>query len=234
MFAIYKREMRAYLTSVIGYAFIALFLAVSGALFVYTTLYSMTANVSNYFTYMLVFFVVLLPLLTMKSFSEERKLRTEQLLMTAPVSIFGMVMAKYLAAMTMFAGCTLIASLSFAILYRYAVVKTAMLFGSLLAILLVGAAFMAIGVFASALTENQLTAAIGTVGIILFFFVVSLLNAVIPVYWIRFVLSGLSIFSRFGNFTQGVFDFAALLYYLSIAAVFLFLTMRVYDRRRYR
>jgi ABC-2 type transport system permease protein len=234
MFAIYKREMRAYLTSVIGYAFIALFLAVSGALFVYTTLYSMTANVSNYFTYMLVFFVVLLPLLTMKSFSEERKLRTEQLLMTAPVSIFGMVMAKYLAAMTIFAGCTLIASLSFAILYRYAVVKTAMLFGSLLAILLVGAAFIAIGVFVSALTENQLTAAIGTVGIILFFFVVSLLNAVIPVYWIRFVLSGLSIFSRFGNFTQGVFDFAALLYYLSIAAVFLFLTMRVYDRRRYR
>ncbi len=234
MLAIYKREMRAYLTSVIGYAFIALFFAVSGALFVYTTLYSMTANVSNYFTFMLVFFVVLLPLLTMKSFSEEKKQRTEQLLMTAPVSIFGMVMAKYLAAMTMFASCMVVCSLSFTILYHYAVVKTAMLLGNLLGILLVGSSLLAIGLFVSALTENQLTAAVGTVGMILGFFVINLLNSVIPVYWVRFILSALSIFGRFQNFTQGVFDFAALFYYLSVAAVFLFLTMRIYDRRRYR
>ena len=234
MLAIYKREMRAYLTSVIGYAFIALFFAVSGALFVYTTLYSMTANVSNYFTFMLVFLVVLLPLLTMKSFSEEKKQRTEQLLMTAPVSIFGMVMAKYLAALTVFASCMVVCSLSFTVLYHYAVVKTAMLLGNLLGVLLVGSAMLAIGLFVSALTENQLTAAVGTVGVILLFFVINLLNAVIPVYWIRFVLSALSIFGRFQNFTQGVFDFAALLYYLSVAAVFLFLTMRIYDRRRYR
>ena len=64
--------------------------------------------------------------------------------------------------------------------------------------------------------------------------VVSALNRFIPVYWIRFVLSGVSIFSRFGNFTQGAFDFSALLYYLSVMVVFLLLTGRVYDRRRYR
>ena len=71
-------------------------------------------------------------------------------------------------------------------------------------------------------------------GIILLFFVVSALNSFIPVYWIRFVLSGISIFSRFSNFTQGAFDFSALLYYLSVMVVFLLLTGRVYDRRRYR
>lgn len=234
MLAIYKRELKAYMTSVIGYAFIALFLAVSGAIFVYTTMYSMTANSSSYFTLMMIFFVVLLPLLTMKSFSEERKQRTEQLLMTAPVSIFGMVMAKYLAALTIFSASMLAAVLPFAILYRYAVVKTAVLLGNLIAILLVGAAILAIGVFVSALTENQLTAAVGTVGLVLLFFVISLLNAVIPVYFVRFILSGVSIFSRYQNFTQGVFDFAALFYYLSVAAVFLFLTMRIFDRRRYR
>jgi ABC-2 type transport system permease protein len=222
------------MTSVIGYAFIALFLAVSGALFVYTTMYSMTANSSSYFTLMMIFFVVLLPLLTMKSFSEERKLRTEQLLMTSPVSIFGMVMAKYLAALTIFASSMVVAVLPFAILYRYAAVKTAVLLGNLVAILLVGAAILAIGVFVSALTENQLTAAVGTVGLVLLFFVISLLNTVVPVYFIRFILSGVSIFSRYQNFTQGVFDFAALFYYLSVAAVFLFLTMRIFDRRRYR
>ena len=109
-----------------------------------------------------------------------------------------------------------------------------MVFGNLIAILLVGGAFIAIGLFVSALTENQLAAAIGTVGIILLFFVVSALNQFIPVYWIRFILSGVSIFSRFGNFAQGAFDFSALLYYLSVTFVFLLLTVRVYDRRRYR
>ena len=234
MLAIYKRELKAYLTSVIGYAFIALFLAVSGAVFVYTTMYSMTANSSSYFTLMMIFFVVLLPLLTMKSFSEEKKLRTEQLLMTAPISIFGMVMAKYLAALTIFSASMAVAVMPFAILYYYAAVKTAVLLGSFVAILLVGAAILAIGVFVSALTENQLTAAVGTVGLVLLFFVISLLNSVIPVYFIRFILSGVSIFSRYQNFTQGVFDFAALFYYISVAAVFLFLTMRIFDRRRYR
>ena len=234
MLAIYKRELKAYMTSVIGYAFIALFLAVSGALFVYTTMYSMTANSSSYFTMMMLFFVVLLPLLTMKSFSEEKKLRTEQLLMTAPISIFGMVMAKYLAALTVFSASMVAAVLPFGILYRYAAVKTAVLLGNLVAILLVGGAILAIGIFVSALTENQLTASVGTVGLVLVFFVISLLNTVIPVYFIRFILSGVSIFARYQNFTQGVFDFAALFYYLSVAAVFLFLTMRIFDRRRYR
>ncbi|MBO6020535.1 MAG: ABC transporter [Clostridia bacterium] len=234
MLASYKRELHAYLTSAIGYAFIALFFAVSGGVFVYTTLYSGTASPGNYYSYMLIFFVLLLPILPMKSFSEERKLRTEQLLMTAPVSIVSMVTAKFLAAMTIFVSCMALCSCSFILLARYATVRAAMVFGNLIAILLVGGAFIAIGLFVSALTENQLAAAIGTVGIILLFFAVSALNSFIPVYWIRFVLSGVSIFSRFGNFTQGAFDFSALLYYLSVMFVFLLLTGRVYDRRRYR
>ena len=234
MLAIYKREIQSYLTSAIGYAFIALFFAVSGGVFVYTTLYAGTANPSNYFSYMLVFFVLLLPILTMKSFSEERKLRTEQLILTAPVSLSGMVAAKFLAAMTIFTSCMALSSCAFLLLVKFAQVKTAMVFGNLIAILLVGGAFIAIGLFVSALTENQLAAAIGTVGIILLFFVVSALNQFIPVYWIRFILSGVSIFSRFGNFSQGAFDFSALLYYLSVTFVFLLLTVRIYDRRRYR
>ena len=234
MLAIYKREIQSYLTSAIGYAFIALFFAVSGGVFVYTTLYAGTSNPSNYFSYMLVFFVLLLPILTMKSFSEERKLRTEQLILTAPVSLSAMVAAKFLAAMTIFTSCMAVSSCAFLLLVKFAQVKTAMVFGNLIAILLVGGAFIAIGLFVSALTENQLAAAIGTVGIILLFFVVSALNQFIPVYWIRFILSGVSIFSRFSNFAQGAFDFSALLYYLSVTFVFLLLTVRVYDRRRYR
>ena len=234
MLAIYKREIRAYLTSPIGYVFIAIFLAVSGAAFAFTTLYAMSADSTQYFTYMLMFFVILLPLLTMKSFSEERKLRTEQLLLTAPVSITSMVMGKFLASFTVFGVCMVVSTASFGILYQYAPVKTAVVLGSLLAMLLVGMAFISIGIFISALTENQLAAAVGTIGVILAFMAASVLNGLIPVYWIRFLLSTVSVFSRFQNFTQGVLDLAALFYYLSVTFVFLFLTVRVYDRRRYR
>jgi ABC-2 type transport system permease protein len=233
MFAIYKRELAAYFNTPIGYIFCAVFLALSGAAFSYTTLFSMKADVTSYFTYLLVMQVVLIPLLTMKLFSEERKQRTEQLLLTAPVSLYGMVGGKFLAAYTLFAGCTLVSFCSFFILYLYADIKSAVLFGNLVAILLLGMTFVAIGIFVSALTENQLAAAIGTVGILLVLMLISLLNAVIPVYWIRFVLSSISVFARFQNFTQGVFDISALFYYLSISAAFLFLTVRVFDKRRW-
>lgn len=233
MLSIYKRELASYFTTPIGYIFCAVFLALSGAVFSYTTLFSMKADVTTYFTYMLVLLIVLVPLLTMKLFSEERKQRTEQLLLTAPVSLYGMVGGKFLAAYTLFAGCTLLSFCSFFLLYLYADVKSAVLFGNLLALLLLGMAFVAIGLFVSALTENQLAAAVGTVAILLALMLVSLLNSIIPVYWIRFVLSSISVFARYQNFTQGVFDIAAILYYLSMTAVFLFLTVRVFDRRRW-
>ena len=233
MLSIYKRELASYFTTPIGYIFCAVFLALSGAVFSYTTLFSMKADVTTYFTYMLVMLLVLIPLLTMKLFSEERKQKTEQLLLTAPVSLYGMVAGKFLAAYTLFAGCTLLSFCSFFLLYLYADVKSAVLFGNLLAILLLGMAFVAIGLFVSALTENQLAAAVGTVAILLALMLISLLNSIIPVYWIRFVLSSISVFARYQNFTQGVFDIAAILYYLTMTAVFLFLTVRVFDKRRW-
>ena len=76
MLAVYKKEMRSYFTSVIGYVFLVLFLTLAGAVLCYTTLYSMSADVTNYFTIMLLISGIMLPLLTMKSFSEDRKLKT--------------------------------------------------------------------------------------------------------------------------------------------------------------
>ena len=234
MLAIFKKEMRSYFTGAIGYAFLVIFLAVGAALFCLTTLFAMTADVSTYFVYMMVFSGVMLPLLTMKSFSEERKIKTEQLVLTSPVSLVSMVMGKFLAAFTVFAGATLVSSFSFVVLYRYASVKTAMLLGNLVALLLVGMTFISIGMFVSSLTENQLAAAVGTIGIILAFLGVGVLTSLVPSnYAIRFVLDSLSVFSRFQSFTNGYFDFSSVLFYLSVSAIFLYLTVRVYDRRRH-
>jgi ABC-2 type transport system permease protein len=234
MLAIYKREMRSYFTGVIGYVFLVLFLAIGGAMFCLTTLFSMSANVTTFFTYMLIFSAVILPLLTMKSFSDERKGKTEQLLLTAPISITGMVFGKFLAALTMFGGALLINSLYFLILYLYADVKTAVLIGNVVAILLVGMTFISIGIFVSSLTENQLTAAVGTMAIILLFLAIGIINTFLPsAYWLRYVFNCISIFSRFQAFTNGYFDLSSLLYYLSVTVVFVYLTIRVYDRRRF-
>ena len=234
MLAIYKREMKAYFISPLGYVFLGVYLLISGAVFCFTTLYQMTSELTEYFATMLFCFTVLLPLLTMKLFSEEKKQRTEQLLLTAPVCVFSIVFAKFLAAYTMFAAATVFSGLYFVFLSFFGNVQAGLLFGNLLAILLIGMAFIAVGVFVSAITETQLSSAILTIGILLGFMMISYLSSYIPVEWVRFVLSSLSVFYRYQNFAHGIFDIASLIYYLSITALFLVLTMRSVDRRRWR
>ncbi len=234
MGAIFKRELRSYFTGAIGYVFLVLYLMAGGAVFCFTTLFSMSADVSNFFICMLIFSAVALPLLTMKSFSEERKIKTEQLILTSPVSITSMVFAKFFAAYVMFASAMFLTSLYFLFLIPYATVKLGLLFGNLLALLLVGMVFISIGLYVSSLTENQLAAAVGTIAIILAFLLVGLVSSLLPSsYWLRFVFDFFSIFTRFQGFTNGYFDIASLVYYLSISAIFLYMTVRVYDRRRY-
>ena len=234
MLAIFKREMRSYFTGIIGYAFLVIYLVAAGVLFSYTTLFAMSANVTTYFTLMLIFAAVILPILTMKSFSEERKTKTEQLILTAPVSIPGMVVGKFLASYAMFAGATLFTSLYFLLLTPYAPLKVWTLVGNIVALLLVGMVFIAIGLFVSSLTENQLAAAIGTIAIIAAFLFIGVLSSLFPSsHWFRmYVLNFISVLARFQGFSNGYFDIASFVYYLSISGIFLYLTIRVYDRRR--
>ena len=234
MLAIYKREMKAYFITPLGYVFLGVFLLVSGAVFCFSTFYEMTSDLTEYFSTMLFCFIILLPLLTMKLFTEEKKARTEQLLLTSPVSVFSVVFAKFLAAYTMFAGASVFSGLYFIFLSFFGNVQVGLLFGNIFAILLIGMAFIAVGVFVSAITESQLSSAILTIGILLGFVMISMLADYIPVEWLRFGISSLSVFYRYQNFAHGIFDIAALVYYLSITALFLALTVRSVDRRRWR
>ncbi len=235
MLAIYKREMLAYFTSPVGYVFMAMFLAVNAFLFAFCTLLMGTgSSVSSYFQFVMWAFIVLVPMLTMKMFSEERRARTEQLLLTAPISLMGMVAGKFFAAYTMFSGTFVLGSIiNFSLLYKYGTPNTATLISSAVGILLIGAAFIAIGIFVSALTENQIVAAVGTIGIILFMLVIGFLSSFIDVYAIRVALTWISVFSRYSNFAYGILDIASLLYYFSICFIFMFLTVRVYEKRRW-
>ncbi len=233
MLAIYKKEMRTYFTTPLGYVFIAVFLAVSGFVFAFSTFQTQTSDVSGYFQLMIFGYIVIIPLLTMRSFAEERRTRTEQLLMTSPVTIPAMVFAKFLAAFTMFAGTVLLSCVYYLPLFGYGEPNVGRAVGCLIAMLLLGMCFIAVGIFVSTLTESTVTASIGTMTILLVFVVAAIFNNLIDSYVIRSVLSWISVYSRYVNFTYGIFDIAAAVYYVSITAVFLFLAVWVYERRRY-
>ncbi|MBQ7226745.1 MAG: ABC transporter permease [Clostridia bacterium] len=240
MLAIFKREMRAYFTTSIGYIFLASALVISAVIFSVTTVLDSppTADTSLYFSGLIFVLMIFLPILTMKSFSEEKKTKTEQLLLTSPVSTTQMVLGKFFSSFVMLA-IFLALSLIFIIPLTFFVPEEnsgpngALVMGNIIALLLVGMSFIAIGIFVSSLTENQFAAIVITIVTILLFFVISLFNSFISVYAIRVVLDWLSIFSRYTAFTYGVFDISALFYYISLTGVFIFLTVRVFESRKY-
>ena len=247
MFAIYKKELRSYFINPVGYIFVGVFLAFCAVACGYSTMLAGSYDTSTYFTLMIFSLVILIPLLTMRLFAEERKMRTEQLLLTSPVTLTGMVLGKFFAAFTLFVSCTLVSCINFIPLYVMAAKErgmqsyssvhigplTSAIIGSIIGIILIGAAFIAIGTLISALTENQLASAIISISVILFFVVIGLFSSLIDFYPLRAALNWLSVLGRFGNFSVGVFDYSALLYYVSIAFIFIFLTVRVYEKRRW-
>ncbi len=247
MFAIYKKELKGYFITPVGYVYAGVFLAAAALFCCLTTLKQASYETSSYFQYMIFSFIVVIPLLTMRAFSEERKTRTEQLLLTAPVSITGMVLGKYFAALTLFVSTIIVSCINLFPLFSYAIVEQSQatdstlhvgpeggrIIGCLIGVILIGAACIAVGMFISSLTENQLSAAVITVAAIAFMLLIGIFNDLIRATPVRVVFNWVSMFSRFERFAYGLFDFSALLYYASFAFVFLFLTVRIYEKRRW-
>ena len=235
MLAIFKREMRSYFTSPVGYMFCAIFFAVSGFLFMLNTVQAgESSNYAGYFSIILFLFIVIIPLLTMKLVSEETKMKTDQLLMTAPITLADIVFGKFMAALTMFGGSFIVSSAIYYIpLAMYGKPNLSLYIGCVVGVFLVGSAFISIGIFISSLTENQFISAFGTIAAIIFLLFVSSLNSYINNEAVRNFLSGLSITSRYSYFSYGLFSYDSLIYFISLSAVFLFLTIRVFEKRRW-
>lgn len=255
MFAIYRKEMRSYFINPIGYVYLGIFLVFSALLCCYTTLVSGSYDTSSYFTYLIFTLIILIPLLTMRLFAEERKMRTEQLLLTSPITLTGMVLGKYFAALTIYVSGVLLSCINFIPLFiigaaerggeSYSSVHIGpiggQIVGSVVAVILLGAALIAIGTLISSLTENQLSAAVITIGVIAALLLLNVFNVLtdsngqplIGSYAVRFVIDWVCLLSRFTSFSNGIFDYAALLYYLSLSFIFIFLTIRVYEKRRW-
>ena len=286
MIAVLKHELRSAFNTLTIYLFCAALLCFVG---VGAMIYNIQASVAN-FEYVLSFvaigLVVIIPVLTMKSFAEERKQKTDQLLYSLPLTTWQIVGGKYLSLVAMFALPMVIICIYPFIFSKYGEVYLPAAYGSLLAFFIMGAALIAVGMFISSLTDNQGFAA--GISIVLFLFnyysvslaeqvsstsygagialcvlavligfVVKALTknelialgvggglcaATLIAYFINpdnfegllpDIMQKLSLFDRFGNFVNGVFDLTALVFYFTVIALGLFLTVQSLEKRRY-
>lgn len=233
MSAIFRRELGAFFTSGIAYVFLAVFYLLAGLFFYMYTLSSSTTDMSGMFSMLFAVIIFLIPILTMKSFSEEKKQKTEQGLLTAPVGLGGIVLGKYFATILMYIFGVSIVLIYALIISYFGSIDWGILFSNYLALILLGAAFIAIGMFISSLTENQVVAAVGGICSLLFLCLVDILTNYISIDFITDFLNSISFYNKYYEFTCGIFNLSSVLFYISTAVIFNFLTVRVFEKRRW-
>lgn len=235
MTAIYKRELKACFNSFIGWLFLAVVLFLTG---LYTTVYNLGQG-SAYLSYTLqssmIIFIVAIPVLTMRILAEERKNKTDQMILTAPVSIWKIVLGKYLALETVFAIPCLILCLYPLLFSRYGNVPYGENYVALLGFFLYGSVAVAIGVFVSSLTESQVIAAVFSVVFVFAGYVMSgICNMISPGgNLLTKILSAYDLSSPFVDLLNGNLKITAVVYYLSLIFLFLFFTTQSIQKRRY-
>ncbi|NLK70785.1 MAG: ABC transporter [Clostridiales bacterium] len=233
MGAIFRREIGAYFNSSIAYVFLAVFFVYSGFSFWATSLLASTADMTGVFTVVFLALIFLIPILTMRLFSEEKKQKTEQCLLTAPISLGAMVCGKYFAALALYTIGISIFFVYALILSYFGAVAWGMVLSNFLALFLVGAAFVSVGTFISALTENQVVAAVTGVITLMLLWLFDSAATLVNIEFIAKLLMSLSFYSRYAEFTSGLFNLSSVLFYVSTVVIFLFLTVRVYEKRRW-
>jgi len=287
MTAIYKKEMRAYFTHMMGYVFLAFMLLVIGIFFVFANVWSGSANFHFVLANTTTFFFILIPTLTMRLFSEEARQKTDQLIFTSPLSVVQIVLGKFFAAVSLFLIAVGISVIMPLLLNVHAELPVSQIVGTYIGFIFIGIACIAVGVFVSVLTENQIIAAVITVGAILVMFVMDNIAMIMPTstfaslifvlllvvlvvgIWynatrnivatvlvaaIAITIAGglylinnmiydgiivrsllwFSAFVRFGNFTRGVLNLSDIVYYISFSALFVYITINVIEKRRWR
>ncbi len=233
MGAIFRRELLAYFTTPIGYIFLAIFYAGSGLFFNMTSLSSGSADLAYTFTLLIYVLLVVIPILTMRTLSEEKNQKTDQCLLTAPVSLGGLVLGKFLAALVIFSLAVFITVIYAVVVSAFADPDWLVVVGNIVGFMLLGSAFISIGIFVSSLTENQVVSAIISFAAMLLCYLLSSIAQLIPVEWLSKVVSNLSFVDRYTGFTYGLFDLSNALFFVSVTAVFLYLTVRVLEKRRW-
>lgn len=235
MIAIYKKEVRAFFHSFIGWLFLAVNLFMLG---LYFTVYNMLSGYPNiaYVLQSVVFlFMILIPVLTMRSLSEERKLKTDQLILTAPVSIGKIVLGKYLALLSVFSVPVILVGILPVILSCFGAFQLGSSYTALCGYFLYGALGLAIGLFISSLTESIVISAVFTFIVLFLGYLMSAICSLISQTGnvVTKLLSAFDMIGRFDEMLSGNFYIPSVVYYLSGTVLFLFCTVQSVRKRRY-
>ena len=286
MIAVFKKEFKGFFISPIGFIFAGLFLLLSGFIFALSNLLPRNPSYTQMLSFITSTFILIVPMLTMRLFSEEMKQRTDILLLTSPLRLSAIVLGKYLAAVVLFMLTTLVTCLYPVIMGIFGRIAVWEIVGGYIGFMLMGASFISIGLLISALTENQFTAAVITLAALLFILVLDWIQQGLPkdmtagiifsailaagivlflylttrniyvtaaagvvavgvivlVYlldktlydgFIVRVLEWFSLMKRFESFNLGVLRIGPIVYYISFSAAFVFLTIRVIEKRRW-
>ena len=232
MRAIFKREFKSYFTSPMGYIILAIMLFFLGQSF-FSIMLADYGNLSYVFVLVNTYTMLIPPLITMRLFSEEKKQKSDQLLFTSPVSFFKIVMGKLLAAFSLFSLCYAITIVFQLIIATLTEVNLLMYLNSVFGTLLIGFALLSIGIFISSLTESQIIAAILGIITSLGIMMIDYLGSIFDISIITTICNYLSFVTRYNTFLSGILDFSNVIFFLSVAALFIFLTTRTLEKKRW-
>ncbi len=233
MTAVLKRELKAYFYSPIGYVCVGMMMLLYGFYFYQVMLLGSSSNIASVYGAMFIWGMMFIPIITMRSFSEETKNKTDQALLTAPVGVTSIVIGKFLAGFIVYAIATVGSLVPAIIIGIFSSPSWPLIFGNFLGTLLYGAAMVSIGVFLSSLTQSQVVAAVATYGVTIFLLMVDQFSSNISNAVVQKIIQWISFNSRYTPFTKGMLDVSSMVFFLSVIAVFVFLTARKLESRRW-
>ncbi len=232
MIGIMKKELAQYFRTMTGYVFTAVFAAVSGVCFLLVNIVPGSGDIKDYYSAVSPILLFLMPILTMRLFSEEKKQHTDELLLTSPLKITHIILGKYLATvLVLLAGgiLILINSAILAFLGGFAMMDTLSNFAGLV---LMEGAFLAIGLFVSVLTDSQVIAAVVTYSVLLLLYAAQSLEKLVPWSAAKKILSFISLTKHYEYFTYGIFNMESVFFFLSVIALFLFFSVYALESKR--
>ena len=232
MTAVFKKEFSQLFHSMIGYVCLAVFAVITGYYFFTLNLLKASADVRAYFYSVATVMMLILPMLTMRSFSEEKKMHTDQLLIASPISSSSVVMGKALAAACFFLISLLPCALHILWLSALGGADGRLILCCVLGLLLTAAAFLSIGLYLSAITENQVIACVVTYGALLLLWLIGYAGGYISVEWVKGLLNSISLLNRYSRFAMGILTLSDVVYALALCGFFLFLCVHAFEKRR--
>lgn len=235
MSAIFKREFKSFFITPLGYVVMAIMMLFHGLAFTQMYAYG-NPDIGYVFgsTFSFVAIYVLIPILTMRTMSDDRRQKTDQVLLTSPVGLYSIVFGKFFATLAIFM-LSYVMTFVFQVIVAFQDVSINWLLyiGNVLGVFLMGAALIALGIFVSSLTESQVISVVISFATSLVLAMMDTVAAMVNTPAITKIVEKISFIGRYNTFCNGIIDYSNIVFFVGFAAVFIFLTVRVLDKRRY-